>query len=325
MRDLSFSSILIQLTLDQLFKPCNAPTLYLLTVFQELWDGDIFLAELEHPCTQVVSTVSYYTAHTKREHWDVSKWTQGTAVGLMRGERLNKAHWSAWEMDSSGCERVSTSNKCGACSQFHINEHSCTEVILNKARQMKCYLKGLKTIYFEFLSVWENCRRVKILPRELLHIRETFLAFWFTIHVHPLHHLSIHPFQNLRFCLSCRHFYKPLLRRGFSKILSQSAVFFLSAFFHEVRAENKENLLCLCWHWIHSVPSTVNVLSNPVSGKCFWKNDLTIFNREHHLIMFLLSFSMSVLGECPSPDVQTVGLHGHDGTGKTRHLPWWYT
>lgn len=35
-------------------------------------------------------------------------------------------------------------------------------------------------------------------------------------------------------CLSCRHFYKPLLRRGFSKIVSQSAVFFLSAFFHEV-------------------------------------------------------------------------------------------
>uniref|UniRef100_A0A3B4Y229 O-acyltransferase n=1 Tax=Seriola lalandi dorsalis TaxID=1841481 RepID=A0A3B4Y229_SERLL len=29
------------------------------------------------------------------------------------------------------------------------------------------------------------------------------------------------------------HFYKPLLRSGFSKIVSQSAVFFLSAFFHE--------------------------------------------------------------------------------------------
>ncbi|XP_030250895.1 diacylglycerol O-acyltransferase 1b isoform X2 [Sparus aurata] len=34
-----------------------------------------------------------------------------------------------------------------------------------------------------------------------------------------------------KWCL--RHFYKPLLRRGFSKIISQSAVFFLSAFFHE--------------------------------------------------------------------------------------------
>lgn len=37
--------------------------------------------------------------------------------------------------------------------------------------------------------------------------------------------------------LSCfqRHFYKPLLRRGAGKLLSQSAVFFASAFFHEVR------------------------------------------------------------------------------------------
>uniref|UniRef100_A0A3Q0SAM6 O-acyltransferase n=1 Tax=Amphilophus citrinellus TaxID=61819 RepID=A0A3Q0SAM6_AMPCI len=34
-----------------------------------------------------------------------------------------------------------------------------------------------------------------------------------------------------KWCL--RHFYKPLLRRGVSKMLSQSAVFFLSAFFHE--------------------------------------------------------------------------------------------
>ncbi|XP_045901716.1 diacylglycerol O-acyltransferase 1b [Micropterus dolomieu] len=34
-----------------------------------------------------------------------------------------------------------------------------------------------------------------------------------------------------KWCL--RHFYKPLLRKGFSKIVSQSAVFFLSAFFHE--------------------------------------------------------------------------------------------
>uniref|UniRef100_A0A3B3D2J7 O-acyltransferase n=1 Tax=Oryzias melastigma TaxID=30732 RepID=A0A3B3D2J7_ORYME len=34
-----------------------------------------------------------------------------------------------------------------------------------------------------------------------------------------------------KWCL--RHFYKPLLRRGVSKMASQSAVFFLSAFFHE--------------------------------------------------------------------------------------------
>uniref|UniRef100_A0A4W6CN06 O-acyltransferase n=1 Tax=Lates calcarifer TaxID=8187 RepID=A0A4W6CN06_LATCA len=36
----------------------------------------------------------------------------------------------------------------------------------------------------------------------------------------------------LKDCLGL-HFYKPLLRRGFSKMVSQSAVFFLSAFFHE--------------------------------------------------------------------------------------------
>ncbi|KAK7886365.1 hypothetical protein WMY93_025986 [Mugilogobius chulae] len=34
-----------------------------------------------------------------------------------------------------------------------------------------------------------------------------------------------------KWCL--RHFYKPLLKKGFSKMVSQSAVFFLSAFFHE--------------------------------------------------------------------------------------------
>ncbi|XP_041843461.1 diacylglycerol O-acyltransferase 1b [Melanotaenia boesemani] len=34
-----------------------------------------------------------------------------------------------------------------------------------------------------------------------------------------------------KWCL--RHFYKPLLRRGFSKMVCQSAVFFMSAFFHE--------------------------------------------------------------------------------------------
>lgn len=48
--------------------------------------------------------------------------------------------------------------------------------------------------------------------------------------------------------LSCRHFYKPLLRKGFSKIVSQSAVFLLSAFFHEVRSEIENYLVCLCWH-----------------------------------------------------------------------------
>ncbi|XP_068611711.1 diacylglycerol O-acyltransferase 1b [Brachionichthys hirsutus] len=49
---------------------------------------------------------------------------------------------------------------------------------------------------------------------------ETVTYFWQNWNI-PVH----------KWCL--RHFYKPLLRRGFSKKLSQSAVFFLSAFFHE--------------------------------------------------------------------------------------------
>ncbi|KAM4600380.1 diacylglycerol O-acyltransferase 1-like [Polymixia lowei] len=49
---------------------------------------------------------------------------------------------------------------------------------------------------------------------------ETVTYFWQNWNI-PVH----------KWCL--RHFYKPLLRKGFSKIASQSAVFFLSAFFHE--------------------------------------------------------------------------------------------
>uniref|UniRef100_A0A672FMZ9 O-acyltransferase n=1 Tax=Salarias fasciatus TaxID=181472 RepID=A0A672FMZ9_SALFA len=49
---------------------------------------------------------------------------------------------------------------------------------------------------------------------------ETVTYFWQNWNI-PVH----------KWCL--RHFYKPLLRRGVSKMISQSAVFFLSAFFHE--------------------------------------------------------------------------------------------
>uniref|UniRef100_A0A3Q2QQ27 Diacylglycerol O-acyltransferase 1b n=1 Tax=Fundulus heteroclitus TaxID=8078 RepID=A0A3Q2QQ27_FUNHE len=49
---------------------------------------------------------------------------------------------------------------------------------------------------------------------------ETVTYFWQNWNI-PVH----------KWCL--RHFYKPLLRKGFSKKVSQSAVFFLSAFFHE--------------------------------------------------------------------------------------------
>ncbi|KAM9783201.1 diacylglycerol O-acyltransferase 1-like [Neosynchiropus ocellatus] len=49
---------------------------------------------------------------------------------------------------------------------------------------------------------------------------ETVTYFWQNWNI-PVH----------KWCL--RHFYKPLLRRGYSRLVSQSAVFFLSAFFHE--------------------------------------------------------------------------------------------
>ncbi|KAJ3597297.1 hypothetical protein NHX12_000825, partial [Muraenolepis orangiensis] len=49
---------------------------------------------------------------------------------------------------------------------------------------------------------------------------ETVTYFWQNWNI-PVH----------KWCL--RHFYKPLLGKGFSKMASQSAVFFLSAFFHE--------------------------------------------------------------------------------------------
>uniref|UniRef100_A0A673N4V1 O-acyltransferase n=1 Tax=Sinocyclocheilus rhinocerous TaxID=307959 RepID=A0A673N4V1_9TELE len=49
---------------------------------------------------------------------------------------------------------------------------------------------------------------------------ETITFFWQNWNI-PVH----------KWCL--RHFYKPLLRRGAGKLLSQSAVFFASAFFHE--------------------------------------------------------------------------------------------
>ncbi|KAM8826418.1 diacylglycerol O-acyltransferase 1-like [Synchiropus picturatus] len=49
---------------------------------------------------------------------------------------------------------------------------------------------------------------------------ETVTYFWQNWNI-PVH----------KWCL--RHFYKPLLRRGYSKTLSQCAVFLLSAFFHE--------------------------------------------------------------------------------------------
>lgn len=43
------------------------------------------------------------------------------------------------------------------------------------------------------------------------------------------------------FALFYRHFYKPMLKRGTNKFLAQTAVFLVSAFFHEVK-KYSENL-----------------------------------------------------------------------------------
>lgn len=74
--------------------------------------------------------------------------------------------------------------------------------------------------------------------------------------------LLIHPVQHLLFCLSCSHFYKPLLRKGFGKMVSQSAVFFLSAFFHEVRSE----IEALCSVYVGTVHSSQGTIKCPKSG-----------------------------------------------------------
>uniref|UniRef100_A0A4W6CMW6 O-acyltransferase n=1 Tax=Lates calcarifer TaxID=8187 RepID=A0A4W6CMW6_LATCA len=64
------------------------------------------------------------------------------------------------------------------------------------------------------------CELMTIFADSSFRNSETVTYFWQNWNI-PVH----------KWCL--RHFYKPLLRRGFSKMVSQSAVFFLSAFFHE--------------------------------------------------------------------------------------------
>lgn len=45
-----------------------------------------------------------------------------------------------------------------------------------------------------------------------------------------------------------RHFYKPMLRKGINKLLAQTAVFLVSAFFHEVNQKHSA-FLCDSKHW----------------------------------------------------------------------------
>lgn len=44
------------------------------------------------------------------------------------------------------------------------------------------------------------------------------------------------PWAPIQLPLPCRHFYKPMLRRGSSKWAARTGVFLASAFFHEVSA-----------------------------------------------------------------------------------------
>lgn len=44
--------------------------------------------------------------------------------------------------------------------------------------------------------------------------------------------------SHLSVSLFCRHFYKPMLRKGVNKFLAQTAVFLASAFFHEVTEQH---------------------------------------------------------------------------------------
>lgn len=50
------------------------------------------------------------------------------------------------------------------------------------------------------------------------------------------------------------------------------------------------------------------------SGRIMFYREPNLFDV---IILVSPSVSVSVLGQCSSQDVQALGLHGHDGTGKT--------
>lgn len=131
-----------------------------------------------------------------------------------------------------------------------------------------------------------------------------------------------------RFCVCCRHFYKPMLKRGIDKRLAQTAVFLVSAFFHEV----KQQLSVLGdgagikAHVANELKGQNHIYMKPhnlVSQMCFVLN-IGVFNTEAliHLQggIFIDFPCVSVLGECSTKDVPILGLHGNDGSGKTLSL-----
>lgn len=74
------------------------------------------------------------------------------------------------------------------------------------------------------------------------------------------------------FCLFHRHFYKPMLRKGINKFLAQTAVFLVSAFFHEVNQQ-------------HLVSSHLHNLS------MFWKN---VLNQISCIFLFIIQYLVSI-------------------------------
>ena len=172
-----------------------------------------------------------------------------------------EAHRSIKEIDSSGCDWTSNS-KYGANAASSTHKYSSgsrdSEVILNQTnterfegffwKRSKIAVSGclfclssVDLIYFvsTVKSFCFFCVDIKV--------RFTWIIFntW-TFRLHHLSSIRSHVLSKYlpnisicSFCLSFRHFYKPLLRRGVSKMVSQSAVFFLSAFFHEVRRETE--------------------------------------------------------------------------------------
>lgn len=112
--------------------------------FQELWDGDIFLAELEHPCTQVVSEVSYSHANTLSRKAEIYTSEQGK--GLNGAHRCTVLYWK-WFSCLWGL--VVVMNSVPAAT-IKFTNRAAGWVLLSKRKSFKCCLKS------QFLLAEEN-------------------------------------------------------------------------------------------------------------------------------------------------------------------------
>ncbi|XP_045880310.1 diacylglycerol O-acyltransferase 1 isoform X2 [Meles meles] len=118
-----------------------------------------------------------------------------------------------------------------------------------------------------------------------------------------------------KWCL--RHFYKPMLRRGSSKWLARTGVFFASAFFHEVSALRARPARCpVPHHRPHARPPLQSVLS--LSPGHVWPPLLQSAPSLAPLCVRPWRWLMPVAptavpGERASAYVPPLGLHRHDG------------